>query len=63
MTSADLHLGVQIIAEIIKQLKKESAHLMFLVNSQIKQILKTYMDKFLQILGTVRNILSQFDDF
>ena len=40
MTYADLHLGVQIIAEIIKQLKKESAHLMFLVNSQIKQILK-----------------------
>ena len=40
MTSADLHLGVQIIAEKIKQLKKESAHLMFLVNSQIKQILK-----------------------
>jgi len=40
VTYADLHLGVQIIAEIIKQLKKESAHLMFLVNSQIKQILK-----------------------
>jgi hypothetical protein len=63
---ADLHLRVQIIAEKIKQLKKESAHFMFLVNSQIKQILKhiwinSY--KYLEPSGTYISSLMIFSTY